>query len=374
MRKIFIYSFLLLVSCNYSRNYSINDIEDKNLTLLEYDFCSEQNQQHESDSIVFVPLETNDQSLISSINKILYRDGVYYIFDKIQAMIFLFNANGSFITKIHNIGNGPGEYADISDFDLDADLNVYVSSILGRKIIKYRHPDYKSFTEYETNATVMEIAVDNKSGRIWATNVFKTEDGFCLGFYSDGNFVPVISSRGIEDNANTSFKAQSFYKSENCLFFNPRYSPYIYKIENDEVSKYMKIVSNNFIESSDVEKENNFRRLAGVNTKYPIDKCLISGVNSFYKCGDNYLTEIRRNHGAPLLLEYEAKHKKGSLFCPLLDRKIKVYTQIAAVSSDFYISYISAQSFLNNYEEDVVGKYKLSFDSNPVLLNIYMKM
>lgn len=361
------------MSCNYSRNYPINEVEDKHFTLLEYDFCSEQNQQYESDSIVFVPLETNDQSLISSINKILYRDGVYYIFDKTQAMIFLFNANGSFITKIHNIGNGPGEYADISDFDLDADLNVYVSSILGRKIIKYRHPDYKSFTEYETNATVMEIAVDNKSGRIWATNVFKTEDGFCLGFYSDGNFVPVISSRGIEDNANTSFKAQSFYKSENCLFFNPRYSPYIYKIENDEVSKYMKIVSNNFIESSDVEKENNFRRLAGVNTKYTIDKCLISGVNSFYKCGDNYLTEIRRNHGAPLLLEYEAKHKKGYLFCPLLDKNIKVYTQIAAVSSDFYISYISAQSFLNNYEEDVVGKDKLSFDSNPVLLNIYMK-
>ena len=56
-------------------------------------------------------------------------------------MIFLFDDNGSYITKIHNIGSGPGEYADISDFDIDADLNIYISSIVGRKIIKYKYPD-----------------------------------------------------------------------------------------------------------------------------------------------------------------------------------------------------------------------------------------
>ena len=33
--------------------------------------------------------------------------------------------------------------------------------------------------------------------------------------------------------------------------------------------------------------------------------------------------------------------------------QIKAFTKIAAVSSDFYISYINAQSFLNNYEETV---------------------
>ena len=43
------------------------------------------------------------------------------------------------------------------------------------------------------------------------------------------------------------------------------------------------------------------------------------------------------------------------------------------VSSDFYISYINAQSFLNNYEETVTRKYNLVDDSNPVLMNIYVK-
>ena len=55
---------------------------------------------------------------------------------KVQAMIFLFDDNGSYITKIHNIGSGPGEYADISDFDIDADLNIYISIYCRTKIIK----------------------------------------------------------------------------------------------------------------------------------------------------------------------------------------------------------------------------------------------
>ena len=153
MKKKIVYIFLLLlVSCNNPRNNSLKEIEDRNLTLLEYDYCSKKNHLHEFDSVTFVPLETNERSLISSITKILYKNETYYIFDKVQAMIFLLEDNGSYITKIHNIGSGPGEYADISDFDIDADLNIYISSIVGRKIIKYKYPDYKLFTEYKTNA------------------------------------------------------------------------------------------------------------------------------------------------------------------------------------------------------------------------------
>lgn len=361
------------MSCNNIRNNPLKEIEDKDLTLLKYDYCSKKNHSHESDSITFVPLETNDKSLISSITKILYKNETYYIFDRVQAMIFLFDANGSYITKIHNIGNGPGEYADISDFDLDADLNIYISSIVGKKIVKYEYPNYKSFTEYKTNATVMEIAVDEKTGKIWASNIFQTEDGICLGLYSNGKFIPVISSRGISDNANTSFKAQSFYKSGNNLFFNPRYSPYIYIIENDEVRKYMKIVSENFIDDSDLESENNFKKEKGIRTQYSTDECIISGVNSFYQCKGNYLAEIWRNHGAPLLLKYESKEKNGYLFCPLLDTNIKAYTKILAASSDFYISYINAQSFIDKYKNIVVDRFNLHEDSNPVLMKIYLK-
>lgn len=101
MKKNCIYFLLLLVSCNNPRNNSLKEIEDRNLTLLEYDYCSKKNHLHEFDSVTFVPLETNERSLISSITKILYKNETYYIFDKVQAMIFLFDDNGSYITNNH---------------------------------------------------------------------------------------------------------------------------------------------------------------------------------------------------------------------------------------------------------------------------------
>ena len=44
MKKKIVYIFLLLlVSCNNPRNNSLKEIEDRNLTLLEYDYCSKKN-------------------------------------------------------------------------------------------------------------------------------------------------------------------------------------------------------------------------------------------------------------------------------------------------------------------------------------------
>ena len=54
MKKIIVYIFLLLlVSCNNPRNNSLKEIEDRNLTLLEYDYCSKKNHLHEFDSVTF---------------------------------------------------------------------------------------------------------------------------------------------------------------------------------------------------------------------------------------------------------------------------------------------------------------------------------
>ncbi|MEY8687476.1 6-bladed beta-propeller [Bacteroides sp. AN502(2024)] len=72
---VVLYVFLLLLmSCNNSRNNLLKEIDDKDLTLLEYDYCCKKNHSHASDSVTFVPLETNDKSLISSITKILYKN------------------------------------------------------------------------------------------------------------------------------------------------------------------------------------------------------------------------------------------------------------------------------------------------------------
>lgn len=77
--------------------------------------------------VKYIPLELTDNSLIGSIDKILYRNKHFYIFDKSANMgILIFNENGKFIKVLNRTGEGPGEYIAPIDFDVDAEGNIYI--------------------------------------------------------------------------------------------------------------------------------------------------------------------------------------------------------------------------------------------------------
>lgn len=114
-------------------------------------FCSCQNATHEGDYLItkaepadkeillseittgvrIVPLETNAQSLIKNIEKIVLKDGKYYINDA-KARLMVFDVDGKYIRSISGIGGGPGEYASIQDFDVDARRNTIAVVDLGK--------------------------------------------------------------------------------------------------------------------------------------------------------------------------------------------------------------------------------------------------
>jgi len=71
------------------------------------------------DSISIIQLETSKESLINSIDKILFNKDTIFVMDKKQGCIFLFNSNGKYINKLSQQGNGPEEYFDLTDFTLN---------------------------------------------------------------------------------------------------------------------------------------------------------------------------------------------------------------------------------------------------------------
>lgn len=83
------------------------------------------------DDIEYVPLETNDQSLIqnkySAINGydeiIAYDD--YYLIRNYET-ILKFGMNGAFISKIGNAGRGPGEYLSCYDVETSENGQIYI--------------------------------------------------------------------------------------------------------------------------------------------------------------------------------------------------------------------------------------------------------
>lgn len=65
--------------------------------------------------ISVIPLETDSNSVIKQISKVIPYDNRFYILDEKQSAVLVFDKNGNLERKIQNIGSGPGEYTLLYD-------------------------------------------------------------------------------------------------------------------------------------------------------------------------------------------------------------------------------------------------------------------
>lgn len=88
--------------------------------------------------VEYIPLQTADSILIGKVNKLIVRDGKYYIWDSLSETIFCFDGNGRYSHKIQKQGQGPGEYPRISNFIMDMESgNICIRSDVARAILTY---------------------------------------------------------------------------------------------------------------------------------------------------------------------------------------------------------------------------------------------
>jgi len=87
------------------------------------------------DSLEIIKLETSKQSTIGKITKVIYKKNKYYIFDRANSVIFIFNSKGKFINKLDKQGKGPKEYIELRDFDITEEGNIEILSY--NKILTY---------------------------------------------------------------------------------------------------------------------------------------------------------------------------------------------------------------------------------------------
>jgi hypothetical protein len=82
--------------------------------------------------IELIPIETNENILIKNVNKLIHYNNLYYVLDKHQKCIFIIDDRGNCIRKIDKRGKGPGEYTDISDFEINPYTdNLEILSAMG---------------------------------------------------------------------------------------------------------------------------------------------------------------------------------------------------------------------------------------------------
>jgi hypothetical protein len=106
--------------------------------ILQCQNCSDRSFDSDSpvyDDVKFIKLETNDSCLITDIRQIEIKDFLIFILDT-KGELFVFNTNGTFISKIGKYGDGPGEYAVINTFYIENN-NVVIIDEVKNSLIRY---------------------------------------------------------------------------------------------------------------------------------------------------------------------------------------------------------------------------------------------
>lgn len=90
-----------------------------------------------SQKVNFVMLDDKDGAeLFSTISKMIIVNERIYILDGNLSIIYIYNLNGDFLWKIDKVGQGPGEYIRLRDFNVKGNL-LYLYDDITRRLLCY---------------------------------------------------------------------------------------------------------------------------------------------------------------------------------------------------------------------------------------------
>lgn len=119
------------------------------------------------EEVSFIPLETNDHSLLGRINQFLMKGDTIFILDAtLTKRVLVFDKQGRFLGQVGDVGEGPAEYREASDLGLSKD-QLYVFDNRSQRILFYHLSDLKFSHAIKLgqrqNARSRYICVDDSS-------------------------------------------------------------------------------------------------------------------------------------------------------------------------------------------------------------------
>ncbi len=158
-----------------------------------------------------IKLETTDESLIGSVNKVEIINDIIFILDSKSKAIFIYDIKGAFINKIYRLGAGPHEYIELRDFMVDSKSKTLL--VLDyKKIIRYNFEGhYVSSVKLEDINPLQFIATNDKDYFLW-TGTSDSKDKNCI-YHWDGN-----RYSGLLENSNYIIETQRFIRNYDNSF------------------------------------------------------------------------------------------------------------------------------------------------------------
>lgn len=229
---IILLTTLLLASCNNRGNensrkkpetITINPESNKNILLSNI-----------VKDIKIVCLETNENCLISDVDKLRYFDGNFYVFDEVGLKRLLrFDEKGKFIDQIGARGKGGnGEYITPRDMNINPwEKRVEIYDILNNKILFYNLAgEYTGFYNVDKKARAYTI-IDSLNYGFFLDAAFENISyNFCTSstneFVCNNRGIPFRGQRDVMNGINL------FYESDYGILFSYSLNSTIYRISS----------------------------------------------------------------------------------------------------------------------------------------------
>jgi hypothetical protein len=237
------------------------------------------------DTIIYVPLECNEQCIIGTVNQIISTGDGYLILDSYNSKsIYLFDLGGKFVRKYGTPGRGPGEYLapGYISYDYSKDV-VSVYDEEQRKIIQY-HLDGNLYEETKINLYCPFFASLNDEKYVFFADYhtnkkYNSKDSLYNVFISDSEYKVIQKGLPFSDKTRpnipmgSSFGFSSF--NNDSVFLTIPYDNTVYNITNNSIWSNYKLdfgksnipdsFFNEFLENPDenAQAANNFLKENG---------------------------------------------------------------------------------------------------------------
>ncbi len=285
-------------------------------------------------SVDFIKLETNPECLISSISSIKFDDDKIFIFDSRQYKLLIFNIDGSFVTKIGQMGKGPGEMLGPTDFTLDRENNrVEILDAPSTKTLVYDYDGNYLKTFKSVYASGFEKLESNKYLAYSYNYPIATDKvqihADLIGFDEQGKVLKEFQKiRTIPDGIG-SIMSNLILDNEGNAYLIPIFETRLFKIDkNFNITKTWDIVFDTKIPKNPYKNARNFQDLGSTlsSKKYPgiiyrltSVKNMISfiftyqgkGYNSFFNIQDNSTISVQSDNFINDLAFLESKGFRG---------------------------------------------------------------
>lgn len=249
MRYYILSVILLFFSCSEVREPEVYDVK-----ILEGTSQKELLLSSFIETVKVIPLETKDECLISQIDKIkIFKDEIY-ILDKMNNAIFIYGIDGKYHRTLFKVGNGPGEYLQLMDFDI-WNNQLFVLDFGGRNILKY-DCDLNYINKVIIYSFSTQISVDNGLIYLYNLKSKKGDDYKCSILDISGRKISDKLLRKDNENLFNHNECNVFTVNNGEVFISPVYDKLIYEGSNFDPIYRIRFEGNEYPDDRNIEEQN----------------------------------------------------------------------------------------------------------------------